>query len=96
MGELMNSNIYIAVYSTSTKYGWGEVVDPIYDEKQIALCPKCKGYLSGMKWIGEKTLEIRGKKNIPDFLYTYGGTAPFVISERALYVLDLFDNPNDS
>lgn len=83
----MDLNIYIAVYPRTTKFAWGEVVDPVYDEKQISLCPVCNGFLSGMKWVGEKTLEIRGRKNIPDFLYSYGTSNPFVISEKALKVL---------
>lgn len=83
----MNSNTYIAIYPPTAKYAWGEVVDPIYDENNISLCPMCKGFLSGMNWIGEKTLEIRGRKNIPDFLYAYGINNPFVVSEKALTVL---------
>ena len=83
----MNSTTYIAIYPPTTKYAWGEVVKPIYDEENIPLCPVCKGYVSGMKWVGEKTLEIRGRKNIPDFLYAYGINIPFVISEKALKIL---------
>ena len=83
----MNQNIFIAVQPSGTKYAWGEVVNPIYDEKQIDLCPLCKNYVSGMKWIEEKIIELRGRKNIPDFLYSYGTPLPFVISEKALTVL---------
>ena len=83
----MKLNTYIAIYPTTSKYAWGEVVDPIYDENNVSLCPVCNGLLSGMKWIGEKKLEIRGRKNIPDFLYAYGINSPFVISEKALTVL---------
>ncbi len=83
----MNQNTYIAIYPPTTKFAWGEVVKPIYDENQIPLCPVCKQFLSGMKWVGEKTLELRGRKNIPDFLFTYGTATPFVISEKALTVL---------
>jgi len=84
----MDQNMFIAVYPPGKKYAWGEVVEnSVYDENQIALCPLCKQYVSGMKWIGEKILELRGRKNIPDFLYSYGTETPFVISERALAVL---------
>lgn len=84
----MNDNVYISIYPKTTKFAWGEVIDDsIYDEKNIPLCPLCGQYVSGMKLIGEKTLEIRGRKNFPDFLYVYGLSTSFVISERALVVL---------
>ncbi|MBQ9745200.1 MAG: hypothetical protein IJW21_00040, partial [Clostridia bacterium] len=82
-----DSNIYIVTYPSVKKYAEAEVREPVYyDKDQIERCPQCGAFLSGMKWIGEKMYTIR-KKAIPDFLYVFGGTDYFVISEKALNVL---------
>jgi hypothetical protein len=82
-----DSDIYKVDIPPKQIYAEAYTREPVhYDKNQIELCPKCGAYLSGMKWIGEKMYTIR-KKNIPDFLYVFGGTNYFVISEKALNIL---------
>lgn len=83
----MNPKTYIAVYPLSTKFAEGHVVNPKYDHSKRETCPICGEGLSGSEWIGETVIKVN-KKNVPDFLYFYGGTnLPFLISERAYNVL---------
>ncbi len=82
-----DSDIYEVDFPPKQIYAEAYTREPVhYDKNQIELCPKCGAYLSGMKWVGEKTCTIN-RKALLDFLYIYGGTNYFVISEKALTTL---------
>lgn len=83
----MNSNVYIVVYPPTSKFSEAEAINPKYDSTQTEICTVCGRGLSGSEWIGEKSIKLN-KKNIPDFLYLYGGSnLPFIVSEKAYSVL---------
>ena len=83
----MDSKIYIVTPPRKAKYAEAMPIRPKYDDVNIEHCPECGANLQLSKWIGEKTIRIN-KKDIPDFMYIYGGSDNwFVISEKAYHVL---------
>lgn len=82
----MDSKIYIVTTPRKAKYAEAIPIRPKYDDVNIAHCPECGACLQLSKWIGEKTIRIN-KKDIPDFMYIYGGANnQFIISEKAYRV----------
>ena len=83
----MDSKKYIVTTPRKAKYAEAMPIRPKYDDVNIEHCPECGASLQLSKWIGEKTIRIN-KKDIPDFMYIYGGADnQFIISEKAYRVL---------
>ncbi len=79
--------IYNVIYPKNAKFAEAEAINPEYNYRKFDKCPSCGRRVSGCKWMGKKEIKL-SKKNLPDFLYIYGGAdTPFLVSKRALDVL---------
>lgn len=62
--------------STEMKHG---------DEPQF-VCPRCGAWVSGRSWLRPRKIVLTSRR-IPDFFYVWGPSVPFLLSERALKVI---------
>lgn len=83
----MENKFYIAEFPRKTEYAEAYPADNVtYDYDRFVACPLCGERVSGAYWVPPREV-ILTKRNVPDFLYTYGDNAPFVISPKALQVI---------
>lgn len=80
----MSNQLYIVDYPSKLEYA-EEVpqMDKTYDFSKIEKCTECGSYVSGGFWLPPRQVVLSSRK-VPDFLYTYGGNTPFLLSKNAL------------
>lgn len=79
----MISQIYICEIPETPKYAEAEAAEGTYDFDVFEKCPKCSRRVSGGYWKKPHIVDI-SKRKLPDFMYIYGGTGTFLVSERVL------------
>ncbi len=72
---------------TTEKYAEGSLIEPEYLYDKCEICPQCGRKISGGYWKSPRSVAL-SKQNLPDFLYIYGGSTAFLISEKALNVIN--------
>ena len=80
----MSNQLYIVDYPSKLEYA-EEVprMDKNYDFSKIDKCTECGSNVSGGFWLPPRQVVLSSRK-VPDFLYTYGGNTPFLLSKNAL------------
>lgn len=81
------SDLFIVTYPQIAKYAETAPVltgndASLYDFDQIERCPQCGQVISGARWIPPRKIVLTSRK-VPDFLYTYGSSTPFLLSAKA-------------
>jgi hypothetical protein len=61
-------------------------MEPEYDFTPRELCPKCGKTLNSGYWLRPRHIVLTNRR-IPDFLYVWGTSVDFLLSERALEVI---------
>lgn len=83
----MYPQLYIVDYPRKTaKYAEAYPIDCNLDYDKTMRCPLCGHYVSSAYWTSPREVVLTSRK-VPDFLYDYSGSSPFVISDRAVQVL---------
>lgn len=82
----MENHLYITDFPMKTEYAEAYPIKCAYDYSRFVSCPICAERVSGAYWLPPREVVLT-KRNAPDFLYCYSDNAPFVISERALHVI---------
>ena len=79
----MNTRFFVAEYPRKSDYAAAEPILPEYDFDRCVRCPQCGQLVSGGYWMQPRSIKIT-KRKLPDFLYTDGDQAPFLLSREAL------------
>lgn len=79
----MNKKLYIVDWPRKTEWAEAAPIDVEYDYERIEKCPHCGEVVSGAYWMPPREVVLT-KRKCPDFLYSYSGGTPFVISENAV------------
>lgn len=82
----MEDMLYIVDWPRKTEFAETAPIDVEYDYTRVKRCPHCGEIASGAYWMPPREVVLT-KRKCPDFLYTYSGTTPFVISEKAATII---------
>lgn len=83
----MENKFYIAEFPRETEFAEAYPTGgATYDYDRFDSCPLCGERVSGCYWVPPREVVLT-KRKVPDFLYTYCDNAPFVISPKALHVI---------
>lgn len=58
----------------------------VHGDESQDVCPRCGGGVSGLGWLRPRNIVLTNRR-IPDFFYLWGANVPFLLSERALKVI---------